>query len=76
MKKTKGPPGKNDTIKGAVLYMSLELSQKKWKLGFSDGKKMRFRHIAARVLGQLQEEIEMAKEKFSLQDCIGIANIK
>ena len=73
MKKTKGTPMKNDTTEGAVLYMALELSQKKWKLGFSDGKKMRFRDISARVLEQLQEEIEMAKEKFQLPDCVKIA---
>ena len=72
MKKTKGTPMKKDTTEGAVLYMALELSQKKWKLGFSDGKKMRFRDIAARILEQLQEEIEMAKEKFQLPDCVKI----
>ena len=72
MKKTKGTPVKNDTPESAVLYMSLELSQKQWKLGFSDGKKMRFRDIRARVLEELQEEIEMAKLKFDLQTDVRI----
>jgi transposase len=72
MKKTKGTPRKKDTTKDCVLYMALELSEKQWKLGFSDGKKMRFRSIAARVLVRLDEEIEMAKEKFNLQDRVRI----
>jgi hypothetical protein len=67
MEKTKGTPSKNDTTKRAVLHMAFELSQNKWKLGFSDGKKMRFISIAARVLERLHEEIEKAKSKFNLQ---------
>jgi len=73
MKKTKGTPVEQDSTRSAVLYMALELSQRKWKLGFSDGKKMRFRDIAARVLEQLQEEIGMAKQKFHLSGCVRIA---
>jgi transposase len=73
MKKTKGTPGKDDTTKNAVLYMALELSQKQWKLGFIDGKKMRFKDIGARVLDQLQEEIELAKLKFDLPSDVRIA---
>lgn len=69
MEMTKGTPMKKDSTESAVLYMALELSQKKWKLGFCDGKKMRFRDICARDLDQLQEEIEMAKQKFQLSDC-------
>lgn len=72
MKKTKGTPMKEDTTKDSVLYMALELSEKQWKLGFSDGKKMRFRSIAARVLERLDEEIEMAKLKFNLQDRVRV----
>ncbi len=66
MEKAKGIPNKNDTRKKVVLHMALELSQNKWKLGFSDGKKMRFISIAARVLERLHEEIEKAKSKFNL----------
>jgi transposase len=73
MEMTKRTPMEKNTTEDIVLYMALELSQKKWKVGFSDGKKMRFRDIAARVLKQLQEEIEMAKEKFHLPDCVRIA---
>ena len=72
MEMTKGTQIKKDSSEGAFLYMAVELSQKKWKLGFSDGKKMRFRDISARVLEQLQEEVEMAKQKFQLPDCVKI----
>jgi transposase len=74
MGKTKGSASKNDTSKETVLYMALELSQNKWKLGFSDGKKMRFISIAARVLERLHEEIEKAKLKFNLQGDVGIVS--
>jgi len=32
---------------GQVLYMALELSNRKWKLGFSDGSKLRKRTVTA-----------------------------
>jgi len=50
MKKTKGTPGKKVSISEKVLHLAFELSQNKWKLGFSDGTKMRFKSIAARLL--------------------------
>jgi hypothetical protein len=49
MKKTKGTPRKNDIQKESVLHLAFELSQNKWKLGFSDGNKMRFKTIGART---------------------------
>jgi transposase len=74
MKKTKGTPGKDDSKKETVLHMAFELSQDKWKLGFSDGKKMRFSNVAARDLDRLHEEIDKAKVKFNLQGDIGIVS--
>jgi transposase len=56
------------------LHLAFELSGSKWKLGFSDGKKMRFRSITARDLEQLNEEIEKAKERFKLKGGIGIVS--
>ena len=53
MKKTKGTPRKKVSIIERVLHLAFELSQNKWKLGFSDGSKMRFKSIAARKLRQL-----------------------
>jgi transposase len=74
MKKAKGTPIKENTTKESVLYMALELSQNKWKLGFSDGNKMRFMSIDARNLEQLQEEIEKAKLRFYLDDEVKIVS--
>ena len=74
MEKIKGTPSKNDTTKETVLHMAFELNQNKWKLGFSDEKKMRFISIAARVLERLHEEIEKAKLKFKLQGDVRIVS--
>jgi len=74
MKKTKGTPIKDNTTKERVLYMALELSQNKWKLGFSDGEKERFKSIDARDLEQLQEEIEKARLRFYLEDDVRIVS--
>ena len=72
MKKTKGTPRKKDSIMEKVLHLAFELSQNKWKLGFSDGNKMRFKSIAARNLEQLQEEIDKAKVRFKLRGNVRI----
>lgn len=50
------------------LYMAIELSRKKWKLGFSDGKASQPRVVTidARDLQRLKEEIEKAKKRFGL----------
>jgi transposase len=74
MKKTKGTLRKKDSIKEQGMHLAFELSETKWKLGFSDGKKMRFRSITARDLDQLEEEIEKAKERFKLRGEIRIAS--
>jgi transposase len=72
MRKTKGTPKRKDSIKEQGLHLAFELSESKWKLGFSDGKKMRFRSITARDLEQLDKEIEKAKERFKLKGEIRI----
>jgi transposase len=74
MKKTKGTPRKNDTKKECVLHLAFELSQNKWKLGFSDGNKMRFKTMAARNREELQEEVEKAKERFKLKGDVRIVS--
>ncbi len=48
------------------MYIAFELSNKKWKLGFSNGKKVRQITIDAGNLASLQQQIGLAKEKFSL----------
>ena len=72
MKKTKGTPQKNGSTKKSVLHLAFELSQRTWKLGFSDGLKMRFVSIEARNLEQLQEEIEKAKIRFKMKGKVRI----
>ncbi len=46
---------------GAVLYMAMELSNRKWKLGFSNGSKLRHKSIWARDRERLFEEVALAK---------------
>ena len=74
MKKTKGTLRKDDTKKVSVLHVAFELSEGKWKLGLSDGEKMRFKSIDARNLEQLQEEIEKARLRFYLEDDVRIVS--
>ena len=51
------------------LYLAIELSRKKWKLGISDGRtfRARIRTIEARDFQRLREEIESAKKHFGLE---------
>jgi len=74
MKKTQETLRKNVSTKAAVLHVAFELSNSKWKLGFSDGNKMRFKSIDARNLEQLEEEIEKAKSRFRLDDDVRIVS--
>ena len=55
-----------DTANEEILYMAQELSNKKWKLGFSDGAKQRQVTIEAGNWLALHTEIDRAKEKFHL----------
>jgi transposase len=74
MKKTKGTPRKKGSIMERVLHLAFELSQNKWKLGFSDGNKMRFKSIVARSLEQLHEEIEKAQVRFKMKGDVRIVS--
>jgi len=74
MKKTKGTPRKKGSIIERVLHLAFELSQNKWKLGFSDGTKMRFKSIGARNLEQLHEEIEKAQVRFKMKGDVRIVS--
>jgi transposase len=49
-----------------TLYVAFELSNKKWKLGLSDGVKRRWKAIPARDLARLATEIGAAKAQFGL----------
>jgi transposase len=74
MKKTKGTPRKKGSIIERVLHLAFELSQNKWKLGFSEGNKMRFKSIVARSLEQLHEEIEKAQVRFKMKGDVRIVS--
>ena len=74
MKKTQETLKKDVSTKTAVLHVAFELSNSKWKLGFSDGNKMRFKSIDARNLEQLKEEIEKAKSRFRLDNDVRIVS--
>ena len=53
-----------------VLYMAMELSNSKWKLGFSNGEKKRVKTVDARDWKALLAEIELAKHKLNcVVDC-------
>lgn len=54
----------------SVLYLAFELSNKKWKLGFSIGlgQKARIRTIDSGDLAGLKSEIELAKKRFKLPE--------
>jgi transposase len=56
----------NHNAPGQVLYMALELSNTKWKLGFSNGDKQRQVTIEAGDLAALAGQITQAKEKLKL----------
>lgn len=51
---------------GRVLYMAMELSNRKWKLGFGNGAKVRRRSIEARDRTRLLEEVAVAKDRLGL----------
>jgi len=51
---------------GTVLYMAMELSNRSWKLGFSNGQKMRHKTIDARDRERLVAEVALAKRQLGL----------
>ena len=58
----------------AVLYMAMELSNAKWKLGFSNGSRDRSVTISAGDWKALSRQIDLAKEKLHLpEDCLVIS---
>jgi transposase len=74
MKKTQETLRKDDTTKQAVLYTAFELSNKTWKLAFSDGSKVRYVSTDARDLSKLQVQIAMAKKRFGLKEDVKVVS--
>jgi transposase len=56
------------TLRQAILYLAIELSNSKWKLFFSNGEKIRSKSISARDLDGLSQEIQAAKERLKLNE--------
>jgi transposase len=74
MTETKGTLREDGSTREAVLHLAFELSNTKWKLGFSDGRKMRYVTVDARDVGQVQGEISKAKRRFGLRDDVGVVS--
>lgn len=51
---------------GTVLYMAMELSNRSWKLAFSNGAKLRRRSMPARDHRCLLEEVRQAKQRLGV----------
>lgn len=63
----------NSTGLEKSVYMAMELSNKKWKLAFTDMEKRRQVNVIARDMAGLKRAIETAKEKFGIK---GICKVK
>jgi transposase len=68
--------GENYTINSTVLYLAFELSNTKWKLGFTIGlgQKPRERVVDARDLPKVFEEISAAKQRFKLPEATRVVS--
>jgi transposase len=55
-----------DNVTEQALYMALELSNKTWKLGFSNGTKIRQKSIPAGDWVELHTQMDLAKQKLGL----------
>jgi transposase len=73
MKKHQAAPTENNVIQDQ-LNLGIELSRKKWKLGFSDGRAPRARvvTIAARDWEGFRRELEKARQHFRLGASVAI----
>ena len=74
MKNIKRSPHRNINKNKAVLYLAFEFSNTKWKLAFSDRKKVGIVTIDSRNLMQLQEAIRKARFHFSLSNAVQIVS--
>jgi len=66
----------NYTTNSQVLYLAFELSNNKWKLGFTIGlgQRPRERVVAARDLPRVLEEISAAKQRFKLPEATRVVS--
>src|SRR5213592_639944 len=73
MKDQAAPERENSAGKPA-LYLAFELSRKKWKLGFSDGKVQLIRQVTIEAgdLEACRKEIQKARQRFGLDESVGV----
>lgn len=67
--------GQEDNGIERVLQLAFELSDAKWKLGFSDGQRMRQKTINAGDLEILDHEIGKARERFKLPEACRVISV-
>src|SRR5262245_57727514 len=65
-------PAREDNAE--VLQVALELSHKKWKLGFSDGRMPQTREVTIQSgdLQACQKEIDKAKRRFGMKESVRV----
>ena len=66
---------REESRESVVLYMALELSNRWWKLCFSDGDKMRIKTIVAGDLEALEQEIDKSRARFRLATDCRVASV-
>jgi len=73
MKDQAAPERENSAGKPA-LYLAFELSRKKWKLGFSDGKVQLIRQVTIEAgdLEACRKEIQKARQRFGLDESVAV----
>lgn len=54
------------SLQAKSMYVAMELSNKKWKLAFGDGSRVRERDVPARDVKAFLREVSMSKEKLGL----------
>jgi transposase len=65
----------NDTSVASVLYMALELSASKWRIGLADGKRSASQHtVAAGDLAALLRVIDKAKKRCRLSAAVRVTS--
>lgn len=65
---------REDTVLRPVLYTALELSNKRWKVAFSNGAKRRHVSVAAGSLVALWEALEEARQRFGLGAAVRVVS--
>lgn len=64
----------NDSAVEQILYMALELGDKRWRVVFSDGSKRRHITIAAGAIEELVEAMAKAKSRFRLPASVRVVS--